>query len=397
MMKSIPQLIKEEAKRQAETITLIASENYAWSEVLEAQSSSLSNKYSEGYAGKRYYPGNEIVDQLETRTISLAKKVFKVEHANVQALSGAQANLIIYSALLSPGDKVLALRLDHGGHLSHGHSANLSSKLYNFEYYQVNEKTGLLNLSSVRQQARDFKPKLIIAGFSAYSRDIDWKALSKIAKEVDAYLLADISHTAGLIAGGQLNGPALHADVIMTTTHKSLRGPRSAIIMCRQELAEIIDRAVFPGFQGGPHENIIAAVGICLDKVLKKEWIGYAKQVIKNAEAMAKEFTKLGYQIISDGTDNHLFVIDLTNKNMSGKEAEELLAKNNILVSRSTIPGDNRPAYNPSGIRIGTLAITSRGFKTKDAVALARLVDQAFNKKNVKTAVKALCQKFKIS
>jgi len=396
MSKSITQLIKDEAKRQAETLTLIASENYTWPEVTQSLGSVLTNKYSEGYAGKRYYPGNEIVDQIETQTISLAKKVFKVEHANVQALSGAQANLIIYSALLKPGDKVLALKLDHGGHLSHGHSANWSSKLYNFNYYTVNEKTGLLNLTAIRQQAREFKPKLIVAGFSAYSRDIDWKALGKIAKEVGAYLLADISHTAGLIAGGQLNSPALYADVIMTTTHKSLRGPRAAIIMCRAQFAEIIDKALFPGFQGGPHDNAIAAIGICLEKVMKPNWITYAKQVISNSQAMADEFMKLGYRIISDGTDNHLFVIDLTNKNISGKDAEIILANNKILVSRSTIPGDPRPAYNPSGIRIGTPAISTRGFKANDARELVHLIDQALRGQSVNKPILKLCRDFPI-
>lgn len=395
----IKQLIKAETKRQSEELTLIASENYIWPEAQAILASSLTNKYSEGYAGKRYYPGNQLIDEVELLAIERAKKLFGMEHANVQALSGAQANLIIYSALLKPGDKILALSLDNGGHLSHGHSANWTSKLYKFEHYTVDTKTGQLDMAAIAKLAKAFKPKLIIAGFSAYSREIDWAGFAKITNSVDAYLLADISHTSGLIAAGVMASPAKYADVIMTTTHKSLRGPRAAIIMCRKELADMIDKAVFPGLQGGPHENVIASMATCLQLAQGKAWGSYARLVIDNARALAKALQKLDYKIIADGTDNHLMVIDLTNKKISGKEAEERLAKIGILVSRSTIPADPRPPYNPSGIRLGTLAITTRSFKAKQMPELASLIDQALQGQalaKVKTAVRALAKKYPV-
>lgn len=401
--KKINELIKAETKRQSEELSLIASENYIWPEAQAALASSLTNKYSEGYAGKRYYPGNQFIDEIEKLAIERAKKLFGVEHANVQALSGAQANLIIYSALLKSGDKILSLSLDNGGHLSHGHSANYSSKLYNFEHYSVDTKTGRLDMTAIAKQAKTFKPKLIVAGFSAYSREIDWAAFRKIADSVGAYLLADISHTAGLIAGQAMASPAKYADVMMTTTHKSLRGPRAAIIMCHKELAEIIDKAVFPGFQGGPHENAIASLAITLELDSKAAWKNYAKLVIKNAQALATALQKLDYKIVSGGTDNHLMVIDLSNKNISGKEAEIKLAAAGILVSRSTIPADPRPPYNPSGIRIGTPAITSRGFKPADMNKLADIINDILNNtdqkkvKNYQAQIKQLAKKFPLS
>lgn len=401
--KKISELIKAETRRQSEELTLIASENYIWPEAQAALASSLTNKYSEGYAGKRYYPGNQFIDEVEKLAIERAKKLFGVEHANVQALSGAQANLIIYSALLKPSDKILALSLDNGGHLSHGHSANWSSQIYKFEHYSVDQKTGRLDMAAIAKQAKIFKPKLIVAGFSAYSREIDWVGFKKITDSVGAYLLADISHTAGLIAGKAMASPAKYADVIMTTTHKSLRGPRAAIIMCRKELAEIIDKAVFPGFQGGPHENAIASLAITLELANKSDWKNYAKLVIKNSQALASALQKLDYKIISGGTDNHLMVVDLTNKNISGKEAETRLATAGLLVSRSTIPADPRPPYNPSGIRIGTPAITTRGFKPADMKNLAQLIDNILKTKDDREfkacaqAVKKLTKKLTLS
>ena len=378
LKKADPQMFKlvdAEAKRQQKFITLIASENYASPAVLEALGSPLNNKYSEGYPGKRYYPGNELVDKIENLARERACKLFKAEHANIQALSGGPANLAIYSALLKPGDKLMGAKLAHGGHLSHGHKVNFSGQLYQQIGYEL-DTDGRLNMKQLAALAKKEKPKLIVAGFSAYSRDIDWAGFRKIADSVKAYLLADISHTAGLVATGQLKSPVKYADVVMFTTHKSFWGPRGAVILCKKHLAEIIDRAVFPGFQGGPHDNAIAAIAVALKEASTAKFKTYAKQVIANAKTLAAELTKLNYKIISGGTDNHLMVVDLTNKNLTGKEAEQKLAKAGILVSRSTIPNDPRGPFNPSGVRLGTYAVTSCGFKQTDMKKLAKRIDK---------------------
>lgn len=373
-------LVAAETKRQVDNLTLIASENYASPAVLEVLGSPLNNKYSEGYPGKRYYPGNEIVDKIETLAIKRAKKLFGADHANVQALSGGPANLAIYAALLKPGDKIMAAKLTHGGHLSHGHQVNFSGQLYQQIGYEL-DKHGRLDTKQLAALAKKAKPKIIVAGFSAYSRDLDWTALRKIANSVKAYLLADISHTAGLIAAGQLNNPTKYADVVMFTTHKSFWGPRGAIILCKKALAETIDRAIFPGFQGGPHDNTIAAIAVALQEAATPKFKAYAKQVVANARALAEELIKLDYQIISGGTDNHLMVIDLTNKNLTGKEAEQKLAKAGILVSRSTVPNDQRGPFDPSGLRLGTYAVTARGLKTTDMKKLAERIDKILSNK----------------
>jgi glycine hydroxymethyltransferase len=369
------QLVTAEVKRQQDFLTLIASENYASPAVLEALGSPLNNKYSEGYPGKRYYPGNELVDKIEILAGTRAKKLFKAEHANVQALSGGPANLAIYSALLKPGDKLMGAKLAHGGHLSHGHKVNFSGQLYSQVGYEL-DANGRFDMKKIAALAKKAKPKLIVAGFSAYSRDIDWAGFRKIANSVKAYLLADISHTAGLVAAGQLKSPVKYADVVMFTTHKSFWGPRGAVILCKKELAEVIDRAVFPGFQGGPHDNAIAAIAVALKEAATPKFKNYAKQVVANAKTLAAELTKLDYKIISGGTDNHLMVVDLTNKNLTGKEAEQKLAAKGILVSRSTIPNDPRGPFNPSGIRLGTYAVTTRGFKPADIKKLAKRIDK---------------------
>jgi len=374
-------LISAETKRQTDMISLIASENYASAAVLEALGSVLNNKYSEGYAGKRYYPGNENIDRIETLAIERAKKLFKAEHANVQPLSGGPANLAIYSALLKPGDKIMGAKLAHGGHLSHGHHVNASGKLYRQIGYEL-DASGRLDMKQLAAQANKEKPQLIVAGFSAYARDIDWPAFKKIADSVKAYLLADISHIAGLVATGQLTSPVPYADVVMFTTHKSFWGPRGAVILCRRDLAETIDKAVFPGFQGGPHDNNIAAIAIALKEAASAKYKTYAKQVIANARALAAELLKLNYRIISGGTDNHLMVVDLSNKNLTGKEAEQKLAAAGILVSRSTIPNDPRGPFNPSGIRLGTYAVTTRGYKQADIKKLAKRIDKIFTNNN---------------
>ncbi len=396
----IADLIAKETSRQAEELELIASENYVSPAVLEALASPLANKYSEGYPGKRYYGGNSVIDEVENLAIARAKELFGAEHVNVQPLSGSPANAAIYMALIKPGDTVLGLRLDHGGHLSHGHPINFSGMMYNFVQYGLNEQ-GLIDMDQVRALALEHKPKMIVAGFSAYSREVDWKAFADIAAEVGALTFADISHPAGLIAAGVLANPVPYFDVIMTTTHKTLRGPRGAMIMCKEIYAKAIDRAVFPGLQGGPHDNMTAAKAVAFGEALRPDFKEYAKQVVVNAQAMAEEFSKLGYDIVSGGTDNHLFVIDLRNKNLSGKEAEKVLDTIGISVSRSTIPNDPNPPLNPSGLRLGTAAITTRGCTADNCRLITQLVDKALMNKEdeavimeSKNSIKELCAKY---
>jgi len=395
--------IKAEMKRQSEEMELIASENYVSQAVLEAMATVLNNKYSEGYPGHRYYGGNQIIDEVETIAIERAKKLFKAGHVNVQPLSGSPANAAVYFAFLKPGDKVLGLRLDHGGHLSHGHPINFSGLLYNFTQYEVDLTTGRIDMEKVRQIALKEKPKMIVAGYSAYSREIEWEKFKAIADEVGAFTFADIAHTAGLIAAGEMANPTPIFDVVTTTTHKTLRGPRGAIIMCKEKFAKQIDRAVFPGMQGGPHEHIIAAKAVAFGEALKFEFKQYAKQVIVNAKTMAEEFIKLGYPIISGGTDNHLMVVDMTAKGLSGKEAEAVLDRSGISVSRSTIPNDPNPPMNPSGVRFGTPAITTRGLKTEEIKQVVGWINSAIEHKDeievlekIKEEVKDMCLKFPI-
>lgn len=392
--------ISEEDARQENEIELIASENYASSAVLEAMSTVLANKYSEGYSGHRYYGGNSVIDKVEDLAISRAKELFGAEHVNVQPLSGSPANAAVYMAFLEPGDKVLGLRLDHGGHLSHGHSVNFSGRLYNFVQYGVSPETGIIDMDSVREIALREKPKMIVAGFSAYSREIDWLKFKEIADEIGAYTFADIAHIAGLVAAGVVSSPVPYFDVVSTTTHKTLRGPRGALIMCKEKFAKQIDRAVFPGMQGGPHDHITAAKAVAFAEALKPEFKEYSTQVIANAKCLAEELMARGYKIISGGTDNHLMVVDLNSKNLVGKEAEIALENIGISVSRSTIPNDPNPPMNPSGLRIGTPAVTTRGMKEAEMKILADLIDRALTKQAdteiLKQEVKVLCQKFPI-
>lgn len=394
-------IIKKESQRQSEEIELIASENYVSSSVLEAMATVLTNKYSEGYAGRRYYGGNQIIDEVELLAISRAKELFQAEHVNVQPLSGSPANAAVYMAFLEPGDKVLGLKLDHGGHLSHGHLVNFSGRLYNFVQYGVDPETGVIDMNSVREIALRERPKMIVAGFSAYSREIDWQAFKNIADEVGAYTFADIAHIAGLIAGKQISNPVPIFDVVSTTTHKTLRGPRGALIMCKEKFAKQIDRSVFPGMQGGPHDHITAAKAVALGEALLPSFIDYSKQVIINAKRMSQELINLGYQIVSGGTDNHLFVVSLVNKGVSGKEVEKALEIAGISVSRSTIPNDPNPPLNPSGLRIGTAAVTTRGMKEKEMDLIASYIHQVILNKdnleellNIKKKIKEMCQKF---
>jgi len=372
------EIIKREEQRQKEGIELIASENYVSTAVLEAMGSILTNKYSEGYPGKRYYGGNEVIDQAENLAIERAKELFGAEHVNVQPLSGSPANLAVYMALLNPGDKVLGFSLDQGGHLSHGHPLNFSGKLYTIIPYFVKKETEVIDMDEVEAIALREKPKMILAGFSAYSRSLEWKRFREIADKVGAFLFADIAHIAGLIAGKQLENPIPFCDVVSTTTHKTLRGPRGAMIMCKEKFASAVDKAVFPGVQGGPHDHINAAKAVAYGEALKPEFAEYSKQVITNARSLAASLQKLGYRVISGGTDNHLMLIDIFgSKQITGKEAEKTLEHIGISINKNMIPFDPRKPLDPSGIRLGTPALTTRGCKENDMETIAKLMDDA--------------------
>lgn len=377
-------LIELEHKRQNEHIELIASENFVSKAVLEAQGSILTNKYAEGYPSKRYYGGCEFIDKIEDLAKERLKKLFNVEYVNVQAHSGSSANMAAIRSLINHGDKILGMSLDAGGHLTHGYKLSFSGQDYQSFTYGVNEETGRIDYEEVRKIALEIKPNLIICGASAYPREIDFKKFKEIANECGAYLMADIAHIAGLIATGLHNSPVGYADVITSTTHKTLRGPRGGIIMCNdEELAKKIDRTLFPGCQGGPLEHIIAAKAVAFKEDLEPSYKVYMENVVKNAKALADEFVKLGYKVISGGTDNHLLLIDVkTSKGVTGKEVEDLLQKVNITVNKNSIPGDKeRPAYT-SGIRLGTPAMTTKGYSEEDFRHVAHIIDEAINNKN---------------
>lgn len=396
-------IVEKEMKRQIEEMEMIASENYVSKAVLEAMGTVLTNKYSEGFPGHRYYGGNQVIDEIENLAIERAKKLFSAEHANVQPLSGSPANAAVYMAFVKPGDKVLGLKLDHGGHLSHGHPVNFSGMLYNFVQYEVDSETGKIDMEKVREIALAEKPKMIVAGYSAYSREIEWQKFKDIADEVGAYTFADIAHTAGLIAAGLMTNPVPIFDVVSTTTHKTLRGPRGAMIMCKEQFAKQVNRAVFPGMQGGPHDHITAAKAVAFGEALQPEFKEYAKQIIANAKTLAEEFINLGYRVISNGTDNHLMVVDMTSKNINGLDAEALLNKVGISVSRSTIPNDPNPPMKPSGVRFGTPAITTRGIKENEIKTIAGWINKTIENKDnevvlteIKEEVKKMCLNFPI-
>ena len=404
--KQDPEIYKSmmaEAERQSEGIELIPSENYTSAAVMEANGSILTNKYSEGYPGKRYYGGQENIDTIENMAINRAKQLFGAEHVNVQPYSGSPANTAIYFALLEFGDTVMGLRLDHGGHITHGLPIGYSGKAYNFVQYGVNPATGRLDMDEVRKVAFECKPKMIVAGFTAYPRDIDWKAFRSICDEVGALAMADISHTAGLIAGKALDSPVPFFDVVMTTTHKTLRGPRGAIIMCKEQYGKAIDKAVFPGLQGGPHENAIAGKAIAFAEALRPEFKEYAAQVRRSAHHLAEELMKKGFKLVSDGTDTHLILIDLTNKNLPGKEAQVALDEVGITLNKNTVPDDPRSPFDPSGIRLGTPAITTRGMKESEMERIADWIDRVISAHDkpevlaqIKEEVKELCSHFPV-
>jgi glycine hydroxymethyltransferase len=390
------EIIKREEQRQKEGIELIASENYVSTAVLTAMGSILTNKYSEGYPGKRYYGGNEIIDQAETLAITRAKELFGAEHVNVQPLSGSPANLAVYMALLQPGDKVLGFSLDQGGHLSHGHPLNFSGKLYTIIPYFVDKETEIINMDEVEEIAMREKPKMILAGFSAYSRSMDWARFRAIADKCGAYLFADIAHIAGLVAGKQLENPVPFCDVVSTTTHKTLRGPRGAMIMCKEQFAAAIDKAVFPGVQGGPHDHINAAKAIAYGEALRPEFAEYSKNVIANARALAGALQEKGYRIISGGTDNHLMLVDVFgSKNITGKEAEKALEKVGISINKNMIPFDPRKPLDPSGVRLGTPALTTRGCGVADMKTVADLIDETLMRREDEAALATIREKVK--
>ena len=369
--------IKAERARQESHIELIASENFTYPAVLEAQGSVLTNKYAEGYPGKRWYGGCEHVDKIEVLAIERAKKLFGAEHANVQPHSGSQANFAVYTAVLPLGAKILGMNLSHGGHLTHGNPANFSGKQYTFVQYGVREDTGLIDYDELAAIAQREKPAMITVGASAYSRVIDFARMGEIAKSVGAYLFADIAHIAGLVAAGVHPSPIPHADFVTTTTHKSLRGPRGGIILCRAAHAKAIDSAMFPGGQGGPLMHVIAAKAVCLAECLKPEFKTYAEQIVKNSRAFAAAFTALGYKIVSGGTDNHLFLVDLRTKfpELTAKVAQETLDRAHLTCNKNTVPFETRSPFQASGIRLGTPAITTRGFVESEMSEIAGCID----------------------
>jgi glycine hydroxymethyltransferase len=402
-------LIQDEKERQTNGLELIASENFVSEQVMEATGSVLTNKYAEGYPNKRYYGGCEVVDVVEQIAIDRAKELFGAEYVNVQPHSGSQANAAVYQAVLSPGDKILGFDLSHGGHLTHGSPVNFSGKLYKTSFYGVEKETGVLNYDKIQETATKEKPNLIIAGASAYSRDIDFKRFRKIADSVGALLMADISHPAGLIAKGILNDPIPHCHFVTTTTHKTLRGPRGGIIMIGKDfenpfgktlkngnlkkMSALIDSAVFPGNQGGPLEHIIAAKAIAFGEALTDSFLHYQIQVKKNAATMAEAFIKKGYKIISDGTDNHMMLIDLRNKNISGKEAEKALVKADITVNKNMVPFDDKSPFVTSGIRIGVAAVTTRGLKENDMAGIVDLIDEVIKNHENEAKLEEIAEK----
>ncbi len=391
--KEIFSLIDDEKNRQIEGIELIASENFTSDQVMSATGSILTNKYAEGYPGKRYYGGCQVVDEIESLAISRAMELFGACWANVQPHSGSQANSAVFFACLNPGDKILGFDLSHGGHLTHGSSVNFSGKLYNPVFYGVDKNTGMLDYDDIERIAKEEMPKMIIAGASAYSRDIDFKRFRKIADSVNALLLADISHPSGLIAKGILNDPIPHCHIVTTTTHKTLRGPRGGLILMGNDfdnpfgkrlkngnlrkMSSLLDSAIFPGNQGGPLEHVIAAKAVAFKEALSEEFLHYILQVKKNAKVMSDEFLKRGYNIISGGTDNHMMLIDLRNKNITGKDAEAILGTAEITVNKNMVPFDDKSPFVTSGIRVGTAAITTRGLKEEDMGKIVDFIDRA--------------------
>lgn len=392
--------IESELSRQQNKIELIASENFVSEAVMEAMGTPLTNKYAEGYPGKRYYGGCECVDVVETLAIERAKKLFGANYANVQPHSGAQANMAVFFALLTPGDTVLSMSLAHGGHLSHGSPVNMSGKYFNIVPYGVTEDTNLIDYDEVERLALEHKPKLILAGASAYPRIIDFERFAEIAKKVGAYFMVDMAHIAGLVAAGLHPNPMPYADVVTTTTHKTLRGPRGGLILCRdEELGKMFNKAIFPGIQGGPLMHVIASKAVCFGEALKDDFKAYQQQIVKNARALSQGLVKEGFSLVSGGTDNHLMLLNLTDTGVTGKEAEHMLDEVGITVNKNAIPFDTKSPFITSGIRLGTPATTSRGFVEEDMEEIAVLIKMTLtdfenSKEEVKARVAALCKKY---
>ena len=393
----LAQSIYSELNRQRTKIELIASENFVSQAVMAAQGSVLTNKYAEGYPGKRYYGGCEFVDIAENLARDRAKQLFHAEHANVQPHCGANANLAVYFALLQPGDKVLGMDLSHGGHLTHGSPVNISGKYFHFEGYGVEKDTEVLDYDKVRAKAKEYQPKMIVAGASAYPRILDFKAFREIADEVGAYLMVDMAHIAGLVAAGLHPNPVEYADVVTTTTHKTLRGPRGGMILCREEYAKAIDKAIFPGIQGGPLMHVIAGKAVALHEALQPEFKVYQQQILNNAQTLAQGLTEQGFRLVSGGTDNHLMLIDVKSKGLTGKEAEKMLDDANVTVNKNTIPFETEKPFVTSGLRVGTPAVTSRGMKEAEMKEIANIFGTVLLEKNQAKGiemVKALTDRF---
>ncbi len=394
-------LIQEEARYQLESVRLIPSENYCSKAVLEANGSILTNKYSEGYPGRRYYEGQRYIDEIETLASQRACALFSAEHANVQPYSGSPANLAAYVALLKPGDTIMGLALPHGGHLTHGWDVSVTGTLWRPVRYMVDHESGRIDYNQVRDLAKRERPRVIVAGATAYPRELDFKAFGEIAREIDAYFLADIAHIAGLVVGGVHPSPFPHADVVTTTTHKTLRGPRGAMIMCRKTLADRLDRAVFPGLQGGPHNHTTAAIAVALKEAATPAFKDYARQVVANAQALAEALLERSYTLVSGGTDNHLVLVDLTNKQVTGKQAAKALDRAGIVCNYNTVPYDPRKPFNPSGIRLGSPAVTSRGMGTAEMKRIGAWIDDVISHADdearlakVAAEVRELCRGF---
>ena len=393
------QAMNDELARQRDHIELIASENFVSPAVMAAVGSHLTNKYAEGYPGHRYYGGCEYVDVIEDIARERAKQLFGAEHANVQPHSGAQANTAVYFALLEPGDTVMGMSLSHGGHLTHGSPVNLSGKYFHFVPYGLNPETERLDYDNIRDLAQQCKPKMIVAGASAYPRKIDFAALREIADSVGAMLMVDMAHIAGLVAAGEHMNPVPYCDVVTTTTHKTLRGPRGGMILCRKEYAQRIDKAIFPGTQGGPLMHVIAGKAVCFGEALKPEFKAYQHQIVLNAQAMAKRLAERNVKLVSGGTDNHLMLVDLTGREMSGKDLETLLGEANITLNKNAVPNETRKASITSGVRIGTPAVTSRGMVESDMIQIADMIADVIEEggnaiESVRERAKALCAKY---
>lgn len=391
--------MKRELERQQRNIELIASENIVSVPVMETMGSHLTNKYAEGYSGRRYYGGCEYIDEIETLAIDRLLEIFGGEHANVQPHSGANANLAVYFAMLKPGDKVMGMNLSQGGHLTHGSPVNFSGKLFNFVSYGVDSETERIDYKNVRDLALKHKPKLIVAGASAYSRVIDFKKLREICDEVNAYFMVDMAHIAGLVAAGEHPSPVPYADFVTSTTHKTLRGPRGGLILCKEKYAKDLDKNIFPGMQGGPLMHVIAAKAVCFKEALDPSFKTYMKNVVLNCKVLGEELVKYGFKLVSNGTDNHLILVDLTNKNITGKDAEILLDNIGITVNKNTVPNETRSPFVTSGIRIGTAAVTTRGFDVEAMKEIASIINEAIENKDsdlseLKIRVKTLCAKY---